>query len=126
MGFFKELSNNFKEEFVDSPKNNIDWDGFYSLKLYKFLVYYSGNRRPVQMTKNEVIEIYNKLHNEYQNINRPNNEDIDAFTKISRSGEWKMLYSTYPDNYLALVCMLLSEAINRAYEDTQLKFDFIN
>lgn len=125
MGFFKDIRNSFKEEFIESPKNTIDWDVFYSLKLYKFLVYYSGNRRPVQMTKNEVIEIYNKLHNEYQNIKRPNDEDSSAFNKIQNSGEWKLLYSTYPENYLELVCGLLSNAINRAYEDTQVNFDLI-
>ena len=125
MGFFKDLSNNFKEEFIETPKNTIDWDVFYSLKLYKFLVYYSGNKRPVQMTKDEVIEIYKKLHNEYKNIKRPNNEDADAFSKIQSSGDWRKLYSTYPENYLQLVGGLLSNALNRAYEDTQVDFDLI-
>tara|TARA_B100000989_G_C19414164_1_gene415701 strand:+ start:72 stop:452 length:381 start_codon:yes stop_codon:yes gene_type:complete len=124
MGFFRDLKNNYKDEFINEPKNSIDWSAFHTLRLYDFLVYCSDGKRPIQLTQNEVLNLYKKLYNEYKTIHGLNNEDGIAFNKIKTSGNWKKLYSDYPVHYLGYVLMLLSSLINKAYEDTQVEFSF--
>ena len=96
----------------------------YCMKMETLLMIIGFHNLIMYNIQNEVLNLYTKLYNEYKAIPRIDDEDSIAFNEIKHLGNWKKLYSDYPWNYLGYVFMFLANAINNAYEDTQVEFSF--
>ena len=120
MGFFKELKENYIKEYKEEPKNKAAWEVVYVVYHYRFLVRYLNGVRPIQLTIDELIDLYYDLI-EYRKTFPEPKEIISIATEpryydLLHSSRADKLFKEYPWLFIGRVIERLGSAIELGYQ----------
>ena len=128
MGFFKELKENYNKEFVDEPKNKIEWFPLMRSMDYKFLVSFLNKKRPVELTIEEVIDLYHRLKEFRDSFPKDDefskeNPYPERLKEVIKAKNWKLYLKEYPYHFLNKVLWKLSYLIKQSYKEYSYLYD---
>ena len=119
MGFFKKLKDNYSIEFKEKPQNSVMWKYQYQQNHYRFLVNYLNETRPVQLTIEEVIELYYDLIEYQKTFPEPKGtvtlDNNPRYYELRWSNNSKQMLKEYPWLFLDWVIDELGPAIESGY-----------
>ncbi len=121
MNFFKELKENYKKEFVDEPKNRIRWEVLHGVNHYRFLVDFLDGVRPVELTIEELIDLYYSLKKYKNSFPKPevivDPDTYPRYYKLHWAQKSKTLFKEYPYLFVGNVMDSLAGVIRITYEE---------
>ena len=134
MSFFKKLFDNYKTEFVQNSNNSIDWSRMHSnWGIYQYLLMFLKDnldnnlkgKRPVELSKDELISLINQLIKAYTELGRSpkSKSERENFNILKSSTNWKNLILEFPNEYLELTIFMLGSEFESVYKDYKLNTD---